>query len=282
MLGQRILRHPIHGECLYIDNGVLELGVPLSFGIRIAHLSLLGEENLFFEQPNEMTDFALPSGWRVRGGHRLWIAPESPDNYYPDNHPISYEVTGNTLRLVQENDPLLSLVKEMDITLSRDRVTVTHRVRNTGTKKKRIALWGVTSLKAGGVITIPLAVREDGYDPNLHISAWDYTDLSDSRLQFSREEIKMLSRPGERKCKIGVGHPSGPVTYENDGVVFEKAIPFYPTRTYTDGGVSFEGFLSNHMVEVEGLSPLCHIPPEGHASYRETWKLYRKNEETKR
>lgn len=278
MLRKRFVDHPVHGECLYVDNGIIEVGIPLSFGIRITHFSFLGEENVFFVQPKDLMDFALPSGWRVYGGHRLWIAPESPDNYHPENDPIEYEIRGNTVRLTQKNDPLLALVKSMDVTLKGNAVTVTHRVLNTGAKR-RFALWGVSSMKKGGVITVPLKVREDGYDPNLHISAWDYTNLSDDRLHFSREQIKMYQRPSDRRLKIGVGHPSGPVTYENGGTVFQKTIPFYPNRTYTDGGVSFEGFVSDHMVEVEGLSPLKTVSAGKSASYKEIWELYRKNEE---
>ncbi len=278
MLNQRIVKHSVHGECLYVDNGVIELGIPLSFGIRITHLSFLGEENVFFVQPKELMDFALPSGWRVHGGHRFWIAPESPDNYYPDNDPIEYEVKGNTVRLTQKNDPILALVKSVDMTLKGSVVTVTHRVQNTGVKR-RFALWGITSMRAGGVVTVPLKVREDGYDPNLHISAWDYTNLSDDRLHFSREEIKMYQRASDRRLKIGVGHPSAPVTYENGDTVFKKTIPFYPDKTYPDGGVSFEGFVSDYMVEVEGLSPLKTVSPMRTATYTEIWELYRKNEE---
>ena len=45
------------------------------------------------------------------------------------------------------------------------------------------------------------------------------------------------------------------------------------------GGVSFEGFVSDYMVEVEGLSPLKNVMPGKWASYKESWELYRKNEE---
>lgn len=276
MLHQRIVKHPVHGECLYADNGVIEIGIPLSFGIRVAHLSFLGEENVFFVHPNEMTDFSLPSGWRVRGGHRMWLAPESPDDYYPDNDPIEYEVRGNTVRLTQKIDPLLAVKKSMDITLKGNRVTVVHRILNTGDKRKRVALWGISSMKAGGVITVPLKTREGGYDPNLHISAWDYTNLSDDRLSFSREQIQMVQRPSDRKLKIGVGHPAGPVTYQNANTVFTKIIPFYPDKTYPDGGVSFEGFVSDYMTEVEGLSPLKTVSPGKTATYTEIWELHRK------
>lgn len=278
MLNQRLVAHPVHGQSLYVDNGVVEIGIPLTFGIRITHFSLLGEENVFFVHPNEMEDFSLPSGWRVRGGHRLWLAPESPDDYYPDNDPIEYEVKGNTLSVFQREDPLLHVVKSVVLTLKGNTVSVTHKILNTG-EGRRLALWGVSSMKAGGVITVPLKVREDGYDPNLHISAWDYTNLSDDRLQFSREEIKMTQRASDRRCKIGVGHPAGPVTYENGNTVFVKRIPLDPERAYPDGGVSFEGFLSDHMVEVEGLSPLKRVAHGKSVSYREIWELHRKNEE---
>lgn len=278
MLNQRFVNHPVHGECLYVDNGIIEIGIPLSFGIRITHLSFVGEENVFFVQPNEMTDFALPSGWRVRGGHRMWLAPESPDDYYPDNDPVSYEIRGNSVCVTQREDPALSVVKSITLTLKGNRVTVTHKILNTG-KTRRVSLWGVSSMKIGGVITVPLKVREDGYDPNLHISAWDYTNLSDDRLVFSREEIKMYQRSADRKLKIGVGHPAGPVTYENGNTVFTKIIPFYPEKTYPDGGVSFEGFISNHMTEVEGLSPLKTVRHMKSASYKETWELSRKKED---
>ena len=47
MINKAIKTHPVHGECLYVDNGVIEIGVPLTFGIRVAHFSFVGEDNVF-------------------------------------------------------------------------------------------------------------------------------------------------------------------------------------------------------------------------------------------
>lgn len=278
MLNQKIVSHSVHGECLYVDNGIVEVGIPLSFGIRIAHFSFVGEENEFFVHPNEMKDFSLESGWRLRGGYRLWIAPESPDNYYPDNSPVKYEIKGNTVIVTQEKDEVLNLVKTVEVTLKGNKVHITNRILNTG-KRRKFALWGISAMKPGGVITVPLKEREGGYDPNLHISAWDYTDLSDERLKLGRKEIKIYQREAERKLKIGVGHPAGAVTYENGKTVVKKYIPLYPDKQYADGGVSFEVFVSNYMTEIEGLSPLKNIATNKTAIYRETWELCRKNKE---
>lgn len=275
MLNKRIIAHPVHGECLYVDNGVIEIGVPLTFGIRVAHFSFVGEENVFFVQPKEMKTFTTENGWRIRGGHRLWLAPEGEFDYYADNEPIDYEIHGDTVVLTQKNDPLLSVIKSMEITLKENTVSIAHRVINTG-KRKKIALWTLTVMKGGGVLTVPLPEREGGFDPLVHISAWDYTDLSDERIKFGKKEIKIYQRAGKRNLKIGVGHPAGAVSYENGDTVFKKHIPFYKGKKYPDGGVSFETFISDYMTEIEGLSPLITLLPDKAATYTEIWELCRK------
>ena len=95
MINKKFNTHPIHGECVYLDNGVIQIGVPLNFGLRITHFSFVGEKNVFFVQPNDMQTFSTKEGWRLRGGHRLWLAPESLADYAPDNQPISYKITKN-------------------------------------------------------------------------------------------------------------------------------------------------------------------------------------------
>ena len=274
-LNSRIKTHPVHGECLYLDNGIIEIGIPLSFGIRIAHFSFVGEENVFFAQPKDMKEFTTENGWRLRGGHRLWLAPESEEDYYADNKPIEYEIRGETVRLTQAVDPSLKVVKSMDISLADNKVKITHRILNTG-KIRKIALWSLSVMKGGGVTTIPLPERTGGFDPLVRISAWDYTDLGDERLKFGKNEIKIFQRKGERKLKIGVGHPAGAITYENGDTIFKKYIPLYSEKKYADGGVSFETYVSDYMTEIEGLSSLKTVLPNKTATYTETWELCRK------
>ena len=277
MPAAKIVTHPVHGECLYWDNGTVEIGVPLSFGIRIAHFSLAGEENIFFVQPKDMTRFTNDKGWRLRGGHRLWLAPESDLDYNPDNEPIAYEIVGDAVRFTQQNDPFAHIVKSMEVRLEGNAAEVTHRITNTGEAACKVALWALSAVKNGGVTSIPLPEREGGSDPLVHISAWDYTDLSDSRLLFGKKEIRVASREGERKLKIGVGNPAGAIEYENGGTVFRKRVPFRAGAEYPDGGVSFEIYVSDYMTELEGLSPLCDLLPGQTATYTEVWELFKKS-----
>ena len=98
--------HPQWGRVLWLRNEFAELAVALDFGIRIVHASYPGMENLFYEQPNDLSDgFVAEGGWRLYGGHRMWLAPESDDSYYPDNQPVSYEIADGHVLVTQPEDP---------------------------------------------------------------------------------------------------------------------------------------------------------------------------------
>lgn len=270
----KIINHPVWDKTLFADNNIIEIGIPLEFGIRIGHLSYKNEENLFYEQPKDSKDLCTPEGFRVRGGHRLWLAPESEKVYYPDNHPIKYEIAGDTIRLFQEEDPWLGVKKSIEITFAGDEeIRIKHSVVNTKQQTREFALWGVTSVAPCGKVYIPLRQRENGYDPLHTVTMWDYTSLGDERAQYTREAITLAHKPIEQKYKIGVGHPNGPVTYENKGVVFEKSFEIDLSAEYPDGGVSFETFMCTHMVEIETLSPLFEIGYNEQAEFVEYWRL---------
>lgn len=274
MMETRIVKHPVWGQALFAENGVVEIGIPLEFGIRIGHLSYKNGENLFYEQPNDLNELCTPEGFRVRGGHRLWLAPESEKDYFPDNQPVQYEIIGDIIRLMQEKDPWLGVQKSMEITFVGDEeIRVKHSVVNTDLLKREFALWGVTSVAPYGKAHIPLKHREGGYDPLHTVTMWDYTSLGDERAQYTREAITLSHKPLVQKYKIGVGHPDGPVTYENKGVIFEKSYEVHTSEAYPDGGVSFEIFMCRHMVELECLSPLLTVGAGETAEFCETWRL---------
>ena len=269
-----ITAHSIWGRTLFVDNGAVCLGIPLDFGIRISYLTYKGSENLFFEQPNDMTDITTPDGWRVRGGHRLWTAPESEKVYYPDNDPIAYEIKGETLILKQKADPWLNVEKCMEITFAgENEVEILHRITNVSDKDMTFAVWPVTSVAPGGKEYIPLNKEQKGMFPTNTISAWSFTNIGDERVKFSKDAIEITHTPLEENFKIGVGHPAGYITYTNKGVVFEKILDIKKDAQYTDGNVSYETYMCKHMLELETLSPLGTAVPGGSLEHKEHWKL---------
>ena len=269
--------HPIHGECLFADNGIIEVGIPLGFGLRIAHFSFLGEKNVFFEQPNDMTTFTTPEGWRIRGGHRLWLAPENPKIYCPDNEPIEYSIEGDTIVITQREDPWLHIIKSFRLTLDGSRLSVTHKILNVGDEVLSCSLWAISVMAPGGTEYIDFARRDGGMDHWHRISMWDYTSLGDERATYTRDQIKIQYLPLDTKYKIGVGHPCGPVRYETDDLIFVKHFKIEEDKLYPDANVSYETFFSKYMVEMESLSPLGEIPVGESMEHTEILELLRKN-----
>lgn len=277
MINTYIKDHPIHGKCLFADNGVIQVGIPLEFGLRIAHFSFLGGKNVFFEQPKEMEAFTTEDGWRIRGGHRLWLAPESKKNdYYPDNDPIQYRIDGDAIILTQPEDPWLHVVKKFTITFAANQLHIRHRIINTGTEPLECSLWAISVMAPGGTETIPLQTRDGGAAHCIRVSTWFYTDLGDPRVTYTRDQIMIRQQPLDQRYKIGIGHPSGPISYENNGTVFTLDYPVMPEKAYPDGNVSYETFCSRYMLEMETLSPLKTVMPGASVEHPETWSIKRK------
>lgn len=128
------------GECIFLDNGIITLGVTLEEGPRIIYFSLAGKENVLFEDTERR--FTEPAGkygtWVAYGGHRLWCAPEvNPETYYPDNSRVSCEITDNTLTL---KPPVTPFGKEFTMIIEMNEaspvVKITHKIRNISEKKR--------------------------------------------------------------------------------------------------------------------------------------------------
>ena len=268
--------HPVFGRSLYVNHDVVELIIPLEYGIRIGHFSYINEENVFFVQPPEMCEFNTEDGWRIRGGHRLWLAPERQDTYDPDNDPISYEIQDQEVLLSQEADKETGAKKSIKIAFSEDSsVHLTHIVKNCGEEPITRSLWAVSVMAPGGTEYIPLGSQEGEMSHWHRLSWWDHTCLGDERVTYEKEQIRIQHLPMEKKYKIGVGHPEGPVRYVNNHIIFEKSYDVKSQDLYPDGNVSFETFFCFQMAEIESLSPLCTILPGEQAEHKETWKLYR-------
>lgn len=272
-----IQNHPIYGKCLFADNGIIEVGIPLEFGLRVGHFAFCGGKNVFFEQPADMTAFTTDQGWRIRGGHRLWLAPERSEDYYPDNAPIAYEVSGDTIVLTQTEDPWLRVVKQFVLTFDGSRLQVTHKITNTGASPLECSLWAISVVAPGGTETINFQRRDGGMDHWHRISMWDYTSLGDPRVSYTRDQIVIRHQPLDERYKIGVGHPYGPIRYENGDTVFLKHFAVDPQKRYPDADVSYETYCSRYMMELESLSPLETVAPGGQLEHTEVWELLHKS-----
>src|ERR1700751_3508209 len=147
-------------NCYRLTNGEIELIATSDVGPRIIHCGFINDRNVFAVFDPQAGKSNEP-WWQIRGGHRLWIAPELiPDTYALDNAAV--EVITNirdgdaTLTLRQQWEPETGLRKQISITLFADGgITVAHQIENAGPKPRRFAPWALTVMAPGGVAIAP-------------------------------------------------------------------------------------------------------------------------------
>jgi hypothetical protein len=266
------------GRCLWLSDGSAELAVSLDCGIRIVHFSCAGMENLFYEQGDDAPELTTPEGWRVRGGHRLWLAPEGSADYWPDNLPVAYELRENGAALRQQEDPWLRVRKSVEVTFLPDGgVRVDHTVVNTGRTARVCAPWAISSTAAGGRAFVPFRcgelTEEEQFHPARSVFLWGATSLGDRRIRFDADGLTAEQSPSDDYFKLGLLCREGRVALENRGQRMTVEFACESGAEYPDGGCNFELYLCRRMMELETLAPLTELRPGQSASHRETWRV---------
>jgi hypothetical protein len=263
-----------------LTNGTIELIVTTVIGPRIARIGYIGERNLFAEY-EEQKGGTGEAEWMIRGGHRFWIAPEvKPLTYELDNSPISVEAIPGGVRTLQPTGPLSGCAKTMEITLSANsnRVNVRHTLTNKGAKPVRLAPWAVSVMAPDGMEVIPRPAYIAHTDRVLHNqewSLWGYTDLQDSRLTLGNRYVFFRQDRTKGPNKLGIAHREGWVGYLLGEFLFINRFGFDEKATYPDGGVNFETFSNEDMLEIETLGGLTDLAPGASVTLEEDWDLHR-------
>lgn len=271
------VHHPEWHNCLRLVSDAYELLVPTQFGIRILHFGWAGGENLFWTEPSPDSP---TNTWRVYGGHRLWHAPEHPvRTYSPDNDPIEWRWDGHQLLLRQPTEPRTGIQKEAVIAPHADSVQVRHRLVNRNLWEVRLAAWALSVMRPSGVALIPqepYRPHPDALLPVRRVALWAYTAMGDPRLRWGNRLIQVRQDPrADAPLKIGVSNTLGWMAYWLGETLFVKRYAYDPSAEYPDLGCNTEVFTNAAMLELETLSPLTTLPPDGALEHIEQWSLHR-------
>ncbi|HEY3132191.1 MAG TPA: hypothetical protein VGL91_22230 [Acidobacteriota bacterium] len=266
---------------LQLSNGSVEVVITLDVGPRIIRYGYVGEANIFAEFEEQLGKSG-ETEWQIRGGHRLWHAPEDLKRTYAlDNSAVRYERLGNSsVRVIQPQESITGVQKEMDITLdpNSSQVTVVHRLRNGGLWEIELAPWALSAMAPGGALIVPLPPKTphpQGVVPNQQMIIWPYTDLADSRYRFGTKYIVLKQDKSRGPTKIGLAHQLGWAAYLRDGYLFVKGYQHQPGKQYPDFGCNLETFTNERMLELESLGPLSRIAPAAAVEHTEHWWLFK-------
>jgi hypothetical protein len=262
-------------NCYRLTDGTVELIVTTDVGPRIIRCGFAGSQNLFWENSHQMGKSG-EAYWQMRGGHRLWVAPELvPVTYALDNGPVEAHALESSIALIQR----ASIEKEMIITLRGGVVEVLHKLRNCTEEAMQLSPWAVSVMAQGGlgIAAFPeRATHDENLLPTNPLVMWAYTDFSDKRWSFTQQYLMLrqdiaISRPQ----KAGLFNRDTFAAYLLGTELFTKRCSATPEAVYPDFNSSLEIFTNNDFLELETLGPLVTLEPGEAATHTEHWSLHR-------
>ncbi|MEM1920698.1 MAG: hypothetical protein QXK54_05345 [Ignisphaera sp.] len=258
--------------------GGMAIGVAEDFGPRVLYLAPRDRPNLnLFSVLPDFGVETVDGFWRIYGGHRLWIAPESmPRTYSIDDRPVSIEVRDDVVEVIGNPELLNNVLKSIVFKPLGNSgfVEVVHRVTNIGRWSIEFSCWALSVMKRGGFAIVPIKpFYRESLLPDRVVALWPYTRLSDKRLIFTDSYIVVVQDPSiEKPLKIGVRANPPWVAYYVDGYVFIKMFRYVDT-VYPDFNVSVEIYTNNLFLELETLGPLKKVAPGEVNTHTELWSV---------
>lgn len=182
-------------DCYRLDNGTMQIVVVADVGPRIMDVRLHGGENLLFHVPDQLGGAGEPS-FQVRGGWRLWVAPEDPATTCAlDNTPCTVVAIEGGLRIAGPAQEAAGIEKQVELRLDHERLRLVSRIRNVGRTPRRYACWSLPMLRPGGRAFMPLDVgNARDYATLRRLVLWSYTSLSDARYRIGAGLVEVDHR----------------------------------------------------------------------------------------
>ncbi len=263
-----------------VSNGEIELIATGDVGPRIIRFGFVGGQNLFKEYVEQLGK-TNEIDYQLRGGHRLWVAPELLRTTWAlDNSPVKIELKDDGIEITGPVDSA-GLQKQIVVKMSASgtEVELVHRVRNKTPWTIEFAPWALTMMAQGGTaITgfLPRGKHPEVLLPTNPLVMWAYTDLSDKRWRITKKYLSLRQDPhADNPQKIGLFNPHTWGAYLLGSELFLKQTAAEVGRTYPDFGSSFETFTSADMLEMETLGPLQKVEPAAAAEHIERWSLHK-------
>jgi len=252
-------------NCYRLTNGDVELVVTTDVGPRVIRCGFAGGQNLFKEFRDQLGKSGEPD-WQPRGGHRLWLAPESVAlSYGLDNSPVEASVQEDSITLTQPVEKETGFQKQMTVKLAPYGIEVVHRLRNTSAFPITVAPWALTMMAPGGTVVTafpPRGQHPQAQQPTNPLVMWGYTNFSDPRWTLTEKYMILRQDPlATSAVKAGLWNRDTWQAYLLGADLFVKsAAAIKGPEAYPDMGCSLETFTNRDFLEMETLGPLGPVP----------------------
>jgi len=271
-------------EAIRIDAGRTALMVTTSVGPRVLGLLTEDGRNHFAELSQMTLDCPGSEPIHLRGGSRLWAAPEDPRvTYRPDDEPVAVEEIADGVRLVARPDPVAGTSRETSIRMTGpQRFAFDYRVVNRADHPQRLAAWAITMMAPYGRAWLPTLTGPfdpGGFQAQRNIVLWPYARHDDARFVLHDHAIELRAdvladRAHLGRFKVGTSLRRGWVAHWREGVLLVKRAGHDESREYADMGASGQLYSQDEFTELETLGPLTDLAPGDAAEHHEDWEVH--------
>jgi hypothetical protein len=253
-----------------IENEFLRVEYLTTTGPRIIGLYAKGAQgNLFAETPD--VHWPVVHGeFHLRGGHRLWKAPE--DSFFNCPEEGLTVIEGDDVILCSHVDAS-GLEKEIAFRLDGNRVHLSHRITWHGDSPLELAPWTITQLRLNSLGILPLAgVAGNSPAPNRSVVIWPYTSLKDERLELHDDFMLVHGQPRDIPLKIGGLNSHGWLACALGDALFVKRFAV-EDGPFPDMNSNVEAFVKDVCIELELLGALKILQKGETVTLKETWDV---------
>ena len=271
-------------EAIRIDAGRVSLVATTSVGPRILGLLTEDGRNHFAELPDMTLDCPGSDPIHLRGGSRLWAAPEDPRfTYRPDDDPVGVEEVDDGVRLITRPDPVSETYREISIRVTGpERFSFDYRVINRAEHPQRLAAWAITMMKPLGRAFLPVLTDDfdaGGFQGQRNVVLWAYSRNDDPRYVIHDGALEVRSAvmadgPLDVPFKVGTSMRRGWTAHYRDGLLLVKYAGHDEAGDYADMGASGQLYSHGDFTELETLGPLTDLDPGDAAEHHEDWAVH--------
>jgi len=268
-------------EVIQVDAGRVRLMVTTSVGPRVLGLLTEDGRNHFASLPEMTLDCPGSDPIHLRGGSRLWAAPEDPRfTYRPDDDPVGVEEIPDGVKLVTRPDPVSETSREISIRVTGpERFAFDYRVVNRAEGPQRLAAWAITMMAPGGRAFLPVLTEPfdpGGFQSQRNIVLWSYSGNDDPRFVLTDHaiEVQASTDPKLGRFKVGTSLRRGWAAHWADGVMLVKYAGHDELPEYADMGASGQIYSQHDFTELETLGPLTDLDPGDAAEHHEDWAVH--------
>ena len=250
----------------------VELIVVSEIGPRILSLRVNGGENLLF-----VDEDGLSRGeWRIYGGHRVWLGPETEASYAPDNAACDVSTEGGVLTIAGPEDPLSHLQKHLRIAAAGPgRFSVTSGLSSNSEMLMPAVVWALTCVRPDARIFFPWGQPGNWEMKKIcYWKAWGGTHASTvTSSQWQPGEDLFVIDPTGEEGKCGTSGCEGwlGANFPAAGASFFKRFQYQLGREYVDDGCAIQCYTCANFIEMETLSPQQILLPGERLEHEEIW-----------